>query len=134
MSRTQGSVSLSSAEAAYCGMVSALAEAKRVQAILGEYLEDIHIILGTDSSAAKANEERPGCGRMKHISIKYRNLQDVITNRRVGTKHNVTHRLPKTVNEQVRRNMLTTLKIEQGAVTDPGQLALTEQLFGSGLI
>ena len=66
------SVSLSSAEAEYYGMLSALAEAKQVQEILGEYHEDTHIILETDSSAAKANAERPGCGRMEHISVKYR--------------------------------------------------------------
>ena len=59
MSRTQGSVSLCSAEAENCGMVSALAEAKQVQEILGEYHEDTHIIFETDSSAAKANGERP---------------------------------------------------------------------------
>ena len=81
-------------------MVSALAEAKQVQEILGEYHEDTHIILETDSSAAKANAERPGCGRMKHISVKYRYLQDEITNqevwlRNVGTKHNVADGLTK---------------------------------------
>ena len=40
-------------------MVSALAEAKQIQEILSEYHEDTHIILDTDSSAAKANAERP---------------------------------------------------------------------------
>ena len=51
-------------------MVSALAEAKQIQEILSEYHEDTHIILETHSSAAKAHAERPGCGKMKHISIK----------------------------------------------------------------
>ena len=88
ISRTQGCISLSSAE---YGMVSALAEAKQIQEILSEYHEDTHIILETDSSAAKANAERPGCGKRKHISVKYRYLQDAITNqevwlRKVGTK------------------------------------------------
>ena len=50
-------------------MVSAKAEAKQIQEILGEYHDDTQIILETDSSAAKANAERPGCGRMKHISV-----------------------------------------------------------------
>ena len=73
MSRTQGSVGLSSAEVEYFGMVSALAEAKKqVQEILGEYHEVTHNILETDSSAAKANVERLGCGRMNHISVKFR--------------------------------------------------------------
>ena len=117
MRRTQGSVSLSSAQAEYYGKVSGLAEAKQVQEILGEYHEDTHIILETGSSAAKANAERLGCGRMKHISVKYRFLQDAITNqevwlRKVGTKHNVADGLTKTVNQQVPRNMLATLKIE----------------------
>ena len=53
-------------------MVSALAEAKQIQENLSEYHEDTHIILETHSSAAKANAERPGCGKMKHISVKYR--------------------------------------------------------------
>ena len=115
MSRTQGSVSLSLAE--YYGMVSANVEAKQVQQILGEYHEDTHIILETDSSAAKANAERPGCGRMTHISVQYRYLQDAITNqevwlRKLGTKHTVADGLTKTVNRQVPRNMLATLKIE----------------------
>ena len=60
-------------------MVSVLADAKQVQEILIEYHEDTHIILETDSSAAKANAERPGCGRMKHISVNYRYLPDAIT-------------------------------------------------------
>ena len=104
MSRTQGSVSLSSAEAEHYGMVSALAEAKQVQEVFGEYHEDTQIILETESSAAKANAERPGCGRMKHISVKYIYLQDAITNqevwlRKVGTKQNVADGLTKTVTE-----------------------------------
>ena len=98
-------------------MVSALAEAKQFQEILSEYHEDTHIILETDSSAAKANAERPGCGTMKHISVKYKYLQDATTNQEVwprsaGTKHNVADGLTKTVNQHVVRNTLTTLKIE----------------------
>ena len=115
MSRIQGSVSLSSVAAEYDRMVSA--EAKQVQEILDEYHEHTHIILETDLSAAKANAGRHGCGRMKRISVKYRYLQDAITNqevwwREVGTKHNVADGLTKTVNQQVLRNTLTTLKIE----------------------
>ena len=104
-SRTQGCINLSSAEAEYYGMVSALAEAKQIQEILSEYHEDTHIILEADSSAAKANAERPGCGKMKHIKVKYRYLQDAITNqeiwlRKVGTKQNVADGLTKTVNQR----------------------------------
>ena len=50
-------------------MVSALAEAKEVQEIVGASHEDTHTILETDSSATKANAERPGFGRMKHVSV-----------------------------------------------------------------
>ena len=94
-----------------------MAEAKQIQEILSEYHEDTHIILETDSSAAKANAERPGCGKMKHISVNYKYLQDAITTqevwlRKVGTKNNVADGLTNTVNQHVLRNMLTTLKIE----------------------
>ena len=59
MSRTQGSVSLTSVEAEYNGMASALVEAKQVQEILGEYHEDTHIILEADTSAAAAKSRKP---------------------------------------------------------------------------
>ena len=74
-----------------------------------------------------------GVEEMKHICVKYRNLQDTITNqraklRKVGTKHNVSDGLTKAVNQQVLRNMLTTLKIElletihkQLSINDRGQ-------------
>ena len=102
MSRTQGSVSLCSAEPEYYGMVSALVEAKQVQEMFGKNHEDTHIILETDSSAAKANAERRGCGRMKHISVLYRYLQDAMTKRevwlrRVSTKTMLQMGLTKTV-------------------------------------
>ena len=61
-SRTQGSVSLSSAEAEYHGRVLALADAKQVQRIFGEYHED-HSRNGIVSS--QANAERPCVGKMK---------------------------------------------------------------------
>ena len=56
-SRTQGSVSLSSAEAEYHGRVVALAEAQQVQRIPGEYHED-HSGNGIVSSQSK----RSPCG------------------------------------------------------------------------
>ena len=119
MSRTQGCVSLCSAEAECYAMVSALAEPTQVQEIFGEYHEDTHFTLGTDSSAVKANVERLGCDRMQHSSIiKHRYLQDASTNqevwlRKVGTKNNVADGLTKSVSQQVLQNMLTALKIER---------------------
>ena len=116
VNRTHGSVSLSSAEAEYHSTASALAEAKEVQEILSEYHEDTHINLETDSSAAKTNAERPGCGRMKHIIVKYRYLQDAeLTNqevwvRKVGTKTHCCRRFDKYSKSAMLRNMLTTLK------------------------
>ena len=99
INRTQGCISLSPAEAEYYGTVSALAEANQFQEILSEYHEYTHIILETDSSAATANAERPECGKMKHISVKYKYLQDAITNQEVWlrTKHNVADGLTKRV-------------------------------------
>ena len=117
MSRTQGGVSLSSGEAEYYAMVSALAEAKQIQEILGECGLQTHIVLETDSSAAKACAERPGSGRMKHISVKYRYLQEAVANqevkvRKIGTKHNVADSLTKGVSQDVLNKMLRELRIE----------------------
>ena len=69
ISRTQGSVSLSSAEAEYHAMVSALADATQVQCTLNEYHEETHILFETKSSASKAYAERPGRGRIKSTSF-----------------------------------------------------------------
>ena len=86
MRRTQGGVSLNSGEAEYYAMVSALAEAKQIQEILGECGLQTHIVLETDSSAAKACAERPGSGRMKHINVKYRYLQEAVANQEVKVR------------------------------------------------
>ena len=80
-------------------MESALAEAKQVQETLGEYHEGTHVILEKASSAAKANAERPGDGRMKHISVEYRRMLSRTKKyvwRKVGTKKNVADGLANT--------------------------------------
>ena len=81
-----------------------------MQEFLGEYHEDTHITLETDSSAVNANAERLGCGRMKHIGVKYRYLQDASTR--------------KSVSRQLLQNMLTGLKIE---LTEPPTRELVHQ-------
>ena len=108
MSRTRGNASLSSVEAAYDTMISALAEAKQVQDILSEYHEETYIILEPGLSAAKASTERLGCANIKLISVQYRYLQDAIANqdvclRKVGTKIHVAD----TSTKEVYRNDIT---------------------------
>ena len=49
ISRTQGCISLSSAEVEYYGMVSALAEAKQIQEILSEYHGDTNRLISSQS-------------------------------------------------------------------------------------
>ena len=89
ISRTQGCISLSSAEAEYHGhWCQKLAEAKQIQEILSEYHEDTHIILETDSS------------------------RSLVTKSGQTTKTMLLTAVTKTVNQHVLRNMLTTLKIE----------------------
>ena len=118
MSRTQGSVSLSSAEAEYYGTVSALAEAKQVQEIFGEYHEDTHFILETDSSAARANAERLWMWKNEAHQCEEKVLARrdheprSMVEKKVGTKNNVADGLTKAVNQQVLGNILTILKIE----------------------
>ena len=112
MTRTEGSVSLNSAEAEYYGMVSALVEAKQVQEMLGEYHEDTHSH-EMDSSAAEAIAERLVCGRMKHISVKYRYPAGCHHEpRRMVAKSRYEEECSRRfVSQQVLTNMLTALKI-----------------------
>jgi hypothetical protein len=82
-SRTQASVSLSSAESEYYGLVSGASEGLFVRSLLRELGLELRVVLGTDSSAAKAATERAGVSKMKHIEIKYHFLKDLVARKEV---------------------------------------------------
>ena len=82
-----------------------------------------HTIIETDSTAAKANAERPRCRHMQYISVMSRLFARCSRNqrgmRKVGTTKNSADRLTKPVTRQVLQNRLDALKIE---LTDSQQV------------
>ncbi len=75
-SRTQATVSLSSAESELLAMSVATQEGQGVQHVLEELGEAVPLLLCSDSSAARAVIKRRGPGRMKHLTVRSLWLQD----------------------------------------------------------
>ena len=112
MSRTQGSVSLSSAEAEYYGTVSALAEAKRSSNSRGPSRRyPHHSWHGLISSQGKCRAPWMWKNEKHQCKVQVSRTKKYGCEKWAETP--CCQRLDKTVHQQVLRNMLTTLKIEQ---------------------
>ena len=77
-SRSQKSVSLSSAESEYYGIVSGIVEARGQQSLLKELGVEVTLRIRTDSSAAKCFSSKPGLGKMKHIQMRHLFVKDLV--------------------------------------------------------
>ena len=75
-SRTQPTVTLSTAEAELCAVGMAVQEMQFIQHILEEMGMPSELKLHSDSSAARAVVARRGTGRMRHLAARQLLLQD----------------------------------------------------------
>ena len=75
-SNLQSTVSLSSGEAEYYGMVKAAAAALGLQALMRDWGFDAQIAIESDSSAARSFASRRGLGRLRHVQTRYLWLQE----------------------------------------------------------
>ena len=78
---TQGALALSSAEAEFYSMVEGVLRGYEMIGLsreLGEEVSVVKVILGTDSSAAKAFGCRRGVGKMRHMQVKWLWLQEEV--------------------------------------------------------
>jgi len=75
-SNLQSTVSLSSGESEYYGMVKGAASALGLQALLADWGIEATITLESDSSAARAFASRRGLGRLRHVQTRYLWLQE----------------------------------------------------------
>ena len=66
-SSTQSSISLSSGEAEFYGVVRAAGIALGQQSLLRDFGHDVRVRVWTDSSAAIGICQRQGLGRLRHI-------------------------------------------------------------------
>ena len=77
-SRTQQTVSLSSAEAELCTLTTGVAEGMVTKHLLQELGHEVILMNHVDSQSAKAWASKRGLRRMKHVMLKYMYVQDVV--------------------------------------------------------
>ena len=77
-SRTQQTVSLSSAEAELYALTSGIAERMVTKHLLQELGHEVTLMNDVGSQSAKAWASKRGLGRMKHVMLKYMFVQDVV--------------------------------------------------------
>ena len=77
-SRTQQTVSLSSAEAELYAVTTGVAEGMVTKHILQELGHEVFLMNHVDSQSAKAWASKRGLGRMKRVMLKYMYVQDVV--------------------------------------------------------
>jgi hypothetical protein len=77
-SNLQSTISLSSGESEYYGLVKAAAAALGLQALLKDWGFDTKITLESDSSAARSFASRRGLGRLRHVQTRFLWLQERI--------------------------------------------------------
>ena len=75
-SRTQQTVSLSSAEAELYALTTGVAEGMVTKHLLQEFGHEVILMNHVDSQSAKAWASKRGLGRMKHVMLKYMYVQD----------------------------------------------------------
>ena len=77
-SRTQQTVSLSSAEAELYAVTTGVAEGMVTKHILQELGHEVILMNDVNSQSAKAWASKRGLGRMKRVMLKYMYVQDVV--------------------------------------------------------
>ena len=89
-SRTQQTVSLSSAEAELYALTTGVAEGMVTKHLLQELGHEVILMNHVDSQCAKAWASKRGLGRMKHVMLKYICVQDVVEKKfaYISTKQN----------------------------------------------
>ena len=86
-SRTQQTVSLSSAEAEFFALTTGIPEGMVTKHLLQELGHKAIIMNHVDSQSAKAWASRRGLGRMKHVMLKYMFVQDVVEKKLTNLAH-----------------------------------------------
>ena len=85
-SSTQSTVSLSSGEAEYYGLVKGAAAGLGHQAIMSDYGVDLPVRLWTDSSAALGISKRSGLGKIRHLATHTLWLQEKVRTKAVEVR------------------------------------------------
>ena len=87
-SRTQQTVSLSSAEAELSALTTGVAEGMVTKYLLQELGHEVILMNQVDSQSSKAWASKRGLGRMKHVMLKYMYVQDVVEKKLTNLAYN----------------------------------------------
>ena len=113
-SSTQQVIALSSGEAEYYGMVKGAGNALGISGVLQDMGIQYDVVLYTDSSAAKGMSSRRGLGKVRHIELNQRWLQDQVARgkievRKIKGEDNISDSLTKHSNpERIKQTMRGT--------------------------
>ena len=81
-SNLQSTISLSSGESEYYGIVKGAACGLGMKSMLEDWSEEVEVEVLSDSSAARGHVQRRGLGRMRHIQTRFLWVQE-----RIADKH-----------------------------------------------
>ena len=120
-SKTQASVTLSSAEAELVAMCKLAAEMIGIGSLTADLGKDLKVIMYADSSAAIAIAKRKGAGKLRHINIGLLWIQEKMENEEVVVKKvkgisNPADMMTKSINrDKLEKYMIMTKqKIAEG--------------------
>ena len=83
---TQSVIALSTAEAEFYALCSAMSAALGLLSLLADFGLEFKINIGMDASAAIAMASRKGLGRTKHLQCQYLWVQKLVSSREVAIK------------------------------------------------
>ena len=127
-SHTQSTISLSSGESEYYGIVKCAAIGLGARSMLSDFGMCADVVVRTDSSSGMAVGSRRGLGRLRHVQTRYLWVQqrvqqgDLRLNKELGDT-NVSDALTKPLDEKRMTNLLTMM----GEVFRGGRTALAPE-------
>ena len=133
-SKTQASVTLSSAEAELVAMCKLAAEMMGLGGLAADLGRDVKLILYADSSAAIAIAKRRGAGKLRHINIGLLWIQEKTESEEVIIKKvkgvsNPADMMTKAINhDKLEKYMLMTKqKVADGRAKESSKVKKSEQ-------
>ena len=108
----QSTISLSSGESEYYGIVRASAIGLSIQSLMADWGYQIPLRVHTDSSAALGTCSRRGLGKLRHVQTRYLWVQERVANGelevvKVGTKENQADMCTKALSAELSLKFMT---------------------------
>ena len=116
-SHTQSTISLSSGESEYYGIVKCAAIGLGARSMLADFGVCADVVIRTDSSSVLAVGSRRGLGRLRHVQTRYLWVQQRVQEgdlrlKKESGETNVSDALAKTLDEKRMLNLLTLVGYE----------------------